>query len=43
MAKRKGSAGISIKTTPPGATTTIISMIIFILGVIGSLIWIAAA
>ena len=36
MAKRKSKAGISLKTTPPGSTTTIISMIVFILGVIGA-------
>jgi hypothetical protein len=35
MAKRKRSAGISIKTTPPGSTTVIISLIVFILGIIG--------
>jgi VIT1/CCC1 family predicted Fe2+/Mn2+ transporter len=34
MAKRR-SSGISIKTTPPGSTTVIISLIVFILGVIG--------
>jgi hypothetical protein len=41
MAKRKSKAGFSLETTPPGSTTTIISMIIFILGVIGSLVWVA--
>jgi VIT1/CCC1 family predicted Fe2+/Mn2+ transporter len=35
MAKRRSSSGIHIKTNPPGSTTVIISLIVFILGVIG--------
>jgi hypothetical protein len=40
MAKRR-SSGISIKTTPPGSTTVIISLIVFILGVIGAMTFIS--
>ncbi|HLL27185.1 MAG TPA: hypothetical protein VKT73_05995 [Xanthobacteraceae bacterium] len=41
MAKRKTHTGVSIKTTPPGSTTTIISMIVFVLGIIGAITWIS--
>jgi hypothetical protein len=37
MAKRKSRrSAISFNTNPPGSTTVIISMIVFILGVIGA-------
>jgi hypothetical protein len=41
MAKRKSKAGISIETTPPGSTTVIISLIVFILGIIGAVVFIS--
>jgi len=37
MAKRRSQrSAISFRTNPPGSTTVIISMIVFILGVIGA-------
>src|SRR4029077_9094203 len=43
MAKRRSSRSSSsfkIHTTPPGSTTVIISLIVFILGVIGALVFV---
>ena len=37
MAKRRSSSGLKIHTTPPGSTTVIVSLIVFILGIIGAL------
>jgi len=34
--KKSSSAGIHIKTTAPGSTITIFSMILYLLGVIGA-------
>jgi hypothetical protein len=43
MAKRRSSRSSSsfkIHTTPPGSTTVIISLIVFILGIIGALVFV---
>jgi hypothetical protein len=46
MAKRRSSRSsrsssrIKIHTTPPGSTTTIISIIVFILGILGAVVFI---
>ena len=44
MAKRRSSrssSSIKIHTTPPGSTTVIISLIVFILGIIGAVTFIS--
>ena len=40
MAKRRSSS-FEIHTTPPKSITTIISIIVFVLGLIGALTWVS--